>query len=170
MLEAEQPTINTEIQSRNKTQEGQELTAESEKSALMQWSPVKLAGHKQALEESGDFKDTHDESEREEGEVSEDEDETRNHLEGNMGPQHTKGERDATCKDLGNVAPASTPVLASQTKGGTGGHASNRAEGRDHTTLNKRDSATKDDNLSLTGQTKARRAEQQKAMKKTNKE
>ena len=52
----------------------------------MQWSPVKLAGHKRALEEWGDFEDTQDESEREEGEMSEYEDEEVSHLEGNLDP------------------------------------------------------------------------------------
>lgn len=170
MQEVEQPSINNDIQSKNKKQEGQELTAESEKSALMLWSPFKLVGHKRALEESDEFEDTHDESEREEGEMNEDEDETGNHLEGNLDPQNNKGERDVTSTDSGNAAPASTSVLASQAKGGTGGHASSRAVSQDQTVLNKRDSTTKDGNLNLSGQTEARRAEQQRITVRTSKE
>lgn len=73
MQESEQGTTNTSIPSRNKTQEEQTFTAESDRSSLMQWSPVKLAGNKRTLDAVGEANDTPGESEdeREDGEMSE---------------------------------------------------------------------------------------------------
>ena len=73
MKEAEQPTDFTEPQSKNKTQKGHELTAESNQSGQMQWSPIKLAGNKRALEDDCETEEPYAKSDREEGEMSEEE-------------------------------------------------------------------------------------------------
>ena len=77
MLENEQNIDSTEPSSRNNTQKEGELTDHSGKSASMQWSPVKLAGTKRALEEDCEEEESSETSEddREEGELSGDEEE-----------------------------------------------------------------------------------------------
>jgi hypothetical protein len=73
MQENMQSTANTCIPSRNRTQEEQVPTAESDRSSIMQWSPVKLVGNKRTLEDVGEAEDTPGESEeeRKEGKLSE---------------------------------------------------------------------------------------------------
>jgi hypothetical protein len=76
MQEYEQGMTNTGILSRNKTQEKLTPTVESDRSSLMQWSPVKLVGNKRTLEvigEADDSSSSESEEEREEGELSDEE-------------------------------------------------------------------------------------------------
>ena len=73
MQENEQGTTNTGFPSRNKTQKEQAFTAESDRSSLIQWSPIKLAGNKRTLDAVGEVDDTPGESEdeRDDGEMNE---------------------------------------------------------------------------------------------------
>ena len=72
MQENEQDWAHVGTLSRNKTQENQELTTESNREGTMQWSPVKLAGNKRTLDAVGEADDSSEESEeeKEDGEIS----------------------------------------------------------------------------------------------------
>ena len=76
MQENEQNTFNTKHVSRNNTQKEYMVATQCEKNSSIQWSPMKLAGTKRALEEDCEEAESPAESEddKEEGELSDNED------------------------------------------------------------------------------------------------